>query len=198
MQALDPLWNRDVFDAIVVGTRCAGSPTAMLLARKGYNVPLVDRATFPSDIPHGHFIHRSGPRSLHRWGLLDRITASGCPAVTSVMPDLGDFLLSGTGLSIDGVAMGYGPRRGVLDQILLDGVVQAGVELRTGFSVDEFLLDGDTLPAEMLQTRAFVRGNQDATNQLVKASEGMIPPETFFNRENMQRLSAAASMQIHA
>lgn len=37
------------FDAIVVGARCAGSPTAMLLARKGYKVLVVDKATFPSD-----------------------------------------------------------------------------------------------------------------------------------------------------
>lgn len=37
------------YDAIVIGARCAGSPTAMLLARKGYRVLLVDRASFPSD-----------------------------------------------------------------------------------------------------------------------------------------------------
>ena len=36
-------------DFIVVGMRCAGSPTAMLLARKGYRVLAVDRARFPSD-----------------------------------------------------------------------------------------------------------------------------------------------------
>ena len=29
---------RNDYDAIVVGARCAGSPTAMLLARKGYRV----------------------------------------------------------------------------------------------------------------------------------------------------------------
>ena len=45
-----------MYDAVVVGARCAGAPTAMLLARKGYKVLLVDRATFPSNIPHGHFI----------------------------------------------------------------------------------------------------------------------------------------------
>jgi flavin-dependent dehydrogenase len=39
-----------MFDVIVVGARCAGSPRAMLLARKGYKVLVVDRATFPSDI----------------------------------------------------------------------------------------------------------------------------------------------------
>ena len=39
-----------MYDAIIVGARCAGSPTAMLLSRKGYKVLLVDRASFPSDI----------------------------------------------------------------------------------------------------------------------------------------------------
>jgi len=38
-----------MYDAIVVGARCAGSPTALLLARKGYKVLLTDRSTFPSD-----------------------------------------------------------------------------------------------------------------------------------------------------
>jgi flavin-dependent dehydrogenase len=53
-----------MYDAIVVGARCAGASTAMLLARKGYKVLLVDSVKFPSDIPHGHFIHRDGPRRL--------------------------------------------------------------------------------------------------------------------------------------
>jgi flavin-dependent dehydrogenase len=45
------------FDAIVVGARCAGSPTAMLLARKGYRVLVVDRATLPSDTVSTHILH---------------------------------------------------------------------------------------------------------------------------------------------
>jgi 2-polyprenyl-6-methoxyphenol hydroxylase-like FAD-dependent oxidoreductase len=64
-----------VYDAIVVGARCAGAPLAMLLARQGARVLLVDRATFPSDIPHGYFIHRHGPKRLHDWGVLPRIAA---------------------------------------------------------------------------------------------------------------------------
>ena len=55
-----------MYDVIVIGARCAGAPTAMLLARKGYKVLLVDRAAFPSEIPHGHFIHRHGPARLQR------------------------------------------------------------------------------------------------------------------------------------
>ena len=62
------------YDVIVVGARCAGSPAAMLLARRGYKVLVVDRATFPSDTPTAHFLLPPGVARLRRWGLL---TASG-------------------------------------------------------------------------------------------------------------------------
>ena len=67
------------YDAIVIGARCSGSPTAMLLARKGYKVLMVDRATFPSDTVSTHFIHAPGMAALERWGLRDASVASGCP-----------------------------------------------------------------------------------------------------------------------
>ena len=56
-----------MYDAIVVGARCAGSPTAMLLARKGYRVLLVDKASFPSDTMSTHYIHQPGISRLNRW-----------------------------------------------------------------------------------------------------------------------------------
>lgn len=62
------------YDAIVVGARCAGAPTAMLLARKGYDVLPVDRAIFPSNMVQStHLIHNSGIAYLKRWGLLQEI-----------------------------------------------------------------------------------------------------------------------------
>ncbi len=134
-----------MYDAIVVGARCAGAPTALLLARKGYKVLLADRATFPSEIPHGHFIHRHGPQRLHRWGLLDRIVATGCPPVTAMTSDLGDGPLVGRDLAVDGVALGYGPRRAALDKVLVDAAVEAGAELREGFAVEDFATDGERI-----------------------------------------------------
>jgi flavin-dependent dehydrogenase len=56
--------------------------------------------------------------------------------------DFGDFPLAATGLVIDGVALGYGPRRTVLDRVLVTAAVDAGAELRTGFTVDDFIVDG--------------------------------------------------------
>ena len=134
-----------MYDAIVVGARCGGAPTAMLLARKGYKVLLLDSAKFPSDIPHGHFIHRQGPRLLKKWGLLDRIVASGCPASTSLSMEIGDLTLVGRDLTIDGVAMGYGPRRKVLDNLLIEAAVEAGVEFRPGVLVEGYLVEDDAI-----------------------------------------------------
>src|SRR6266545_431231 len=84
-----------MYDAIVVGARCAGSPTAMLLARRGYRVLLVDRATFPSDTLSTHFIHLSGTALLEQWGLLDTVRASGCPTLRELVFDIGPLRLVG-------------------------------------------------------------------------------------------------------
>lgn len=143
-----------MYDAIVIGARCIGSSTAMLLARRGYRVLLVDRATFPSDIPHGHIIHRSGPARLARWGLLDRIVAGGCPAITSCISDYGDLPLCSDNLVVDGVALGYAPRRYALDAMLIDAAAEAGVEVRTGRTVEGFLTDGDRVTGVRMRGRA--------------------------------------------
>jgi len=127
------------YDAIVVGARCAGSPTAMLLARKGYRVLLLDKATFPSDTMSTHVVHPPGIAALRRWGLLDRLEATGCPPVRTYSFDFGPLTISGSPRPIDGIAYGYCPRRTVLDQLLVDAAVEAGAELRERFSVDEIL-----------------------------------------------------------
>lgn len=132
-----------MYDVIIVGARCAGSPTAMLLARKGYRVLLVDKATFPSDTMSGHFLHQRGVARLKRWGILDRVLATNVPAISSVTLDLGPFSLVGPVLPIDGVAALYAPRRSVLDYILVEAAVAAGAELREDFHVQDLLMEGE-------------------------------------------------------
>ena len=56
--------HRRRYDVIVVGARCAGAATAMLLARRDFDVLLVDRARFPSEIPHRHYVHMHNPPRL--------------------------------------------------------------------------------------------------------------------------------------
>jgi flavin-dependent dehydrogenase len=132
-----------MYDAIVIGARCGGAATAMLLARRGHRVLVVDRAMFPSDIPHGHLIHHGGPKRLASWGLLERIVATGAPAITSMSSDLGDCTLASAELSVDGVPVACGPRRTALDRVLTEAAVEAGAELREGFSVEALTMEGD-------------------------------------------------------
>jgi flavin-dependent dehydrogenase len=74
---------------------------------------------------------------LHRWGLLERVLATGCSPITSFVEDLGDFTLRGEDLVVDGVPVGLGPRRGALDAVLVQAAVEAGAELRESFPVHE-------------------------------------------------------------
>jgi flavin-dependent dehydrogenase len=150
-----------MYDAIVVGARCAGSPTAMLLARKGYRVLLVDRATFPSDSVRLHYIQPPGIACLKRWGLLERLAATNCPPTRTRTIDMDDFPLRGGVVPIDGVDEAYSPRRKVLDKLLVDAAVEAGAELREGFSVDELVTENGTV----VGIRGRARGGSTVTER---------------------------------
>lgn len=130
-----------MYDAIIVGARCAGSPTAMLLAKAGYRVLLVDRGTFPSDTISTHYIQPEGVELLQKWGLLDRLRATGCPDVPTVR-----FVIGGMELPPPPTAStlpALCPRRTVLDKLLLDAAREAGAEVREGFSVRELRREGE-------------------------------------------------------
>jgi 2-polyprenyl-6-methoxyphenol hydroxylase-like FAD-dependent oxidoreductase len=160
-----------MYDVIVVGARCAGAPTAMLLARKGYRVLVVDKATFPSDVPRGHFIHPAGVARLQRWGVLDQLVASNCPAISRYHLDVGPFALVGSPPPVEGVAQAYGPRRRVLDQLLVEAAASAGVEVRAGFAVEELLLEGERVTG----IRGHTAGGAPVTERarLVVGADGM-------------------------
>jgi flavin-dependent dehydrogenase len=125
------------YDVIVVGARVAGSPAAMLLARRGYRVLLVDRAVFPSDTLSTLVIHAPGVAALRRWGLLDTAAATGCPPFARYVFDFGPLVIGGTPAPVDGSSTAYAPRRTVLDTLLIDAADHAGAEVRQDFTVDE-------------------------------------------------------------
>src|SRR5262249_14219841 len=133
-----------MYDAIVVGARCAGSPTALLLARKGYKVLLLDRMTFRSDMAFSnHFMHQGGSAVLNRMGLLERLAATNCPPITENYFDYGAFSLCGPVPAVDGVNTAFAPRRIKLDPLLAAAAAESGAELRDGCSVQELLWDKD-------------------------------------------------------
>jgi flavin-dependent dehydrogenase len=138
MQTVD----RRRHDVVVVGARVAGSATAMLLARLGHDVVVVDQASFPSDTLSTHSIARSGVVQLHRWGLLDEVLDSGAPAIRQVTFNAGGESISRTIKDKAGVDCLVAPRRYVLDTILAGAAERAGAEVRPGVTVTGLQRDG--------------------------------------------------------
>jgi flavin-dependent dehydrogenase len=130
-----------MYDAIVVGARVAGASTAMLLARKGYRVLMVDRATFPSDTLSTHQLQIPGSILLKKWGLLDRVLATSPGAAHHVHFDSDGIVLDGEYPTVEGVGAIHSPRRYLLDKILIETAVEAGAEFREGFVTEDLLRD---------------------------------------------------------
>jgi flavin-dependent dehydrogenase len=148
------------FDVIVVGARCAGSPLATLLARRGLSVALVERATFPRDTLSTHIFESDGLAFLDRLGLIDRLRATGAPIVQRIDSRTDDVRLRlnwpqrpddpGGLMSI---------RRLTLDPILAEAAADAGAEVRMGTTVTRLVqeagrvvgvrVDGDACEGEL-------------------------------------------------
>jgi 2-polyprenyl-6-methoxyphenol hydroxylase-like FAD-dependent oxidoreductase len=131
------------FDVIVVGARAAGAATAMLLARHGLRVLVVDRSRHGADTLSTHAILRAGVLQLHRWGLLDDVIAAGTPPVRRTTFIYDDDRI---GISIKpsgGIDALYAPRRTVLDPILVDAAIAAGAHVRYGITMTDLIRNHD-------------------------------------------------------
>jgi len=113
------------YDVLVVGTRCSGAPLCMLLAREGMKVLGIDRAHFPSDTVSTHFMWPRTTSFLEKWGLLERLAATGCPPIHRVTADFGTVAISGRPNAVEGTAIMFSPRRTVLDQLLVEAARSA-------------------------------------------------------------------------
>jgi flavin-dependent dehydrogenase len=158
-----------MYDVIVVGARCAGSATALLLARAGRRVLLVERVGFPRDTLSTLYIQQRGVAYLRRWGLVDRV-AELTPALDRVSYHIGDVLLAGSSRPVDGATAAYAPRRDVLDAMLAEEAVAAGVEFRDGCTVEDLLFDDGRVTGVKLRTRA---GRVEERARLVVGADGM-------------------------
>jgi 2-polyprenyl-6-methoxyphenol hydroxylase-like FAD-dependent oxidoreductase len=135
-------WGSAGWDAVVVGARVAGASTALLLARAGLRVLVVDRARRGSDTLSTHALMRGGVLQLRRWGLLDRVAATGAPPVRRVTFHYGADPMPVSLKPYAGVDALYAPRRTVLDALLVDAAEDAGARLRFGLAVTDLARDG--------------------------------------------------------
>jgi 2-polyprenyl-6-methoxyphenol hydroxylase-like FAD-dependent oxidoreductase len=117
---------RAKYDVIVVGARVAGAATAMLLARQGLRVLVLDRSREGGDTVSTHALMRAGVQQLYRWGLLDRIREQQTPPVRTTSFHYGEETIEVPIQARDGVDALYAPRRTVLDAVLIDAAREAG------------------------------------------------------------------------
>ena len=118
------------YDVIVVGARVAGASTAMLLARSGHRVLVVDRAPMPSDTLSTHAILRTGVLQLSRWGVLNEVIAAGTPPIRDITLGFGEERIPFQVKPDFGIDTLYAPRRHLLDAILVKAAEGAGAEFR--------------------------------------------------------------------
>jgi len=123
------------YDAVIVGARCAGAATALLLARAGAKVLLIDRQAYGSDTMSTHALMRGAVVQLNRWGLIPDITDAGTPAIRSTTFHYGDEAIQVDIKPDHGVDCLFAPRRTVLDPLLVDAAWEAGVKIRHGIAV---------------------------------------------------------------
>ncbi len=130
------------YDVVVVGARLAGASTAMLLARAGARVALLDRAGYGSDTVSTHGLVRAGVLQLSRWGLLGDLVATGAPPIRHsyfhYADGESDRVSIRAGAGVDAL---YAPRRTVLDRLVVDAAAAAGVDVFHGMPVTSLLHD---------------------------------------------------------
>jgi len=158
------------YDVIVVGARAAGAPTAMLLARAGLRVLVLERAAAGTDTLSTHALMRGAVVQLARWGLLPDIVAAGTPAVRTTV-----YTYAGARRVIaikpaHGVDALYAPRRTVLDPILVAAAREAGAEVRHGSTVAGLLRDGERVTGVVARDE---RGSRELRARLVVGADGI-------------------------
>ena len=122
--------REESYDAVIVGARVAGAATALLLARAGLRVLVIDRARYGTDTLSTHAFMRGGVMQLGRWGLLDDLVAAGTTAIHRTVIRYGDVeevVRIKPSPYVDAL---YAPTRAVLDRVLADAATAAGAEVR--------------------------------------------------------------------
>jgi flavin-dependent dehydrogenase len=142
------------YDAVIIGARCAGAATALLLARSGAKVLVVDRQAYGSDTMSTHALMRGAIVQLKQWGLIPSVVAARTPAIRSTTFHYGDEAIQVDIKPDHGVDCLLAPRRMVLDRLLVDAAREAGAEVRHGVALSElqFASSGRVIGASLRDT----------------------------------------------
>ncbi|MEE4237149.1 MAG: FAD-dependent monooxygenase, partial [Anderseniella sp.] len=131
------------YDAVIIGARPAGAATAMLLARAGARVMLVDRQMPGTDTVSTHAMLRGAVVLLARWGLLGTLAEANTPWVRRTTSNYQDTTVAIDLKPESGIEGLMAPRRYVLDRVLAEAAVEAGAHARFGSTFKEICTGND-------------------------------------------------------
>jgi flavin-dependent dehydrogenase len=145
--------SMDCFDVVVVGARCAGAVTAMLLARAGLRVLVVDRQQCGAETISGLMIKPDGVARLLSWGILGDVLATNCPPITAA-----EVVIAGTTIAAPLTAESFAlaPRRTKLDPILQEHARRAGAEIRFATSFQDWEDGIVVIDRQFVRTRLLI------------------------------------------
>ena len=182
-----PTIPQSPFDVVIVGARCAGAATAMLLARAGHRVLLVDRGRYGTDTLSTHALMRGAVTQLQRWDVLPAVIAAGTPPVRQATFFYGDEAVSVPITARDGIDALYAPRRYVLDRLLVDAASAGGADVVYGLRVKGLLRsDGERVSGVVLEDED--GGIHQVTARVVVGADGL--------QSSIARLVAAPTYRV--
>ena len=134
----------DGWDAVVVGAGPAGAASALLFARAGARVLLLDRARFPRDKPCSEYLSPATTAILERLGggILDAVEGAEHAKL------YGMKVVAPSGAAMCGRFVdaprpySFALPRTTFDTILVAAAERAGAVVRQGVMVDDLVLDG--------------------------------------------------------
>jgi flavin-dependent dehydrogenase len=129
------------YDVIIAGARCAGAAAALVLARAGARVLLVDRQARGSDTMSTHALMRAAVLQLARWSLLTPLQSKGTPPIGITTFHYGPESVPVAIKPEHGVHHLYAPRRTILDRILVDAAEVASAEVHHGILLSHLQSD---------------------------------------------------------
>ena len=178
------------FDVIVVGARCAGSPTGDVDGSQGLSGP----GGGSRNVSQRHPLHAL--RATAGRGGAETVGAAGPPdgdrmpdRSTTFAFDFGPITITGAP-GTDDSPVAYAPRRIVLDKLLVDAAAEAGAEVREGFTVESVLVEdgrvvgvrGHSKGGESVTERARVVVGADGLHSLVAKA---VQPEQYHDKPHL-------------
>lgn len=159
-----------MYDAVIVGARCAGAATAMLLSRQGHRVLMLDRDKFPSNKMSTHLMKRTGAACLKKWGLLEKLVGLGAPEITHWDYHYDDICVRGRPAPLHGIECDYATRRLELDQLLIEEAMKAGAEFQAQTGVRDLLWEDGRVVGVVTERHGKI---QELRCRLVVGADGL-------------------------